>query len=168
MSSIPLPIGIFRPSTSGVYVPSYDQVATNDLWDFPVLAFIDNSAKESAHAALVLPDDFPATPSAVSFDVSWTSAVTTGNFQIDIDYRVVGGNDTESLDQATVQEALTVADVAPSVAHRRLLVNLAATASNFNSAASKVLELTLSRDGVDEVTSIAGEVFVVGLLLKFT
>ena len=57
----------------------------------------------------------------------------------------MGGNDVESLDQATHQESVTVADVAPSAAHELMKVTLSLTDTNL--AADDLVEIILSRDG---------------------
>lgn len=164
--TVPLQIGLFRARTSGVYAPSYDQVATNDLWDFPVLAFKKTTQKESAHAAFVLPVDFPATLAAVDFEIQWTSVLTSGTVTFDIDYRIVGGDDTESLDEPTPQQGISAIDSAPSSVNRRMTQVIPASGANFSSAGGKVLQLILSRDCPSETSGIAGEVIVVGLTMR--
>lgn len=161
-----LTAAMFRPLTGGVTLPSYlDKGSTN--FGGSVLCFADTAIKESAYTIIAIPDDFPATPVSVTFTVVWTSTITNGNFQCDIDYRLVGGNDTTSLNQAA-QQALTVADAAPTVAHRKLDVILSATAANFNSSQNNVLLLQLSRDGATESSGIAGDVLVALVNLAWT
>ncbi len=86
--------------------------------------------------------------------VRWTTTKTTGDVVWDFDYRAVGGDDAESLDQAGTQEAVTVTDSAPSAAHERLNVTVALTAGNF--AAGDTVEFLLARDGADASDTLAG------------
>lgn len=161
---IPILDASVKPDASGgVFFEPYSVKATNDFWDYLVLVFNDTATKDGVHGRFPIPSDYVGSP---KFIVVWTSGTTTGNFQIDVDYRCVGGNDAESLDQATAQEALTVADVAPSATDERMEVELAATAGNF--AANDTCQWIFSRDGVSESSGIADAVTVHEFLFEYS
>lgn len=165
--SLFLPAAMFRPYTGGVTLPSYGDVGSTNFRG-SVLVFADTAIREISYCnAFDIPSDFPAAPASVTATVVWTSAVTSGNFQVDLDYLLVDGNDTASMNQAAVQ-AVTAADAAPSVAHRRLFIDLIPTASNWNNAANKTIQILLARDGATEASGIAGNVIVFGVRISWT
>lgn len=168
MGAMFIPAAMFRPVGGAVSMQSYQDFATNDVWGGNILVFGDTALKEEAHSFVGIPQEFPTTPTTVSFLPEWTCVPTTGNFQIDIDYRIVGGDGTESMDQTGTQEAITISDAAPSVAHRKMRPSLAATASNFNSSSEKILECKIARDGVTETSSIAASALLFGVWLVWT
>jgi hypothetical protein len=98
--------------------------------------------------------------------VYWTSTLTTGDVVFDLDYRSIGGNDTESLDQGTFQESLSVTDTAPSAANERMLATFTVTASNL--AADDTLEFYFTRDGTDAADTLAGSAIVHEVIFKYT
>lgn len=154
-----------KPDSSGsVYFEPASILRTNDFFDEYVLILTDNgSSKVSAYMRADVPQNYVG--NAV-FVVVWTAAVTTNNVVFDVDYRAVGGNDTESLDQATAQESLTVTDAAPSAVNERCEAQLTATASNI--AAGDTLQIKLSVDGADASCTIGQKVQVIDLLLQYT
>ena len=95
----------------------------------------------------------------------WTTTAITGNVVWDFDYRAVGGDNAESLDQATVQEAVTVTDAAPGATDRRMEVSINLTSANI--AAGDTLEWLAARDGAASDT-IAAAVGLVSLELEYT
>jgi hypothetical protein len=143
------------PNASGVYVASYNDFATNDVWDSTVVVFPDSGLRDGIAGRFLIPSWFVSSPEIV---VVWTSTATTGNVVWDFDYRAVGGDNLESLDQTGTQEALTVTDAAPGAAHRRLAAAMAMTAANL--AAQDEVEFELFRDG-----AIAGDTMAASALL---
>lgn len=79
----------------------------------------------------------------------------------DFDYRAVGGNDTESLDQSGTQESVSVTDTAPGAANRRMEVSVNLTSSNL--AAGDTVEFLFVRDGTDAADTMAGSAMLFGL-----
>jgi hypothetical protein len=83
----------------------------------------------------------------------------------DFDYRAVGGNDTESMDQSGTQESVNNNDTAPGAAHRRLECELTLTAGNF--AADDEVLFTLFRDGTDAGDTMAAAAIVFQVLFEY-
>ncbi|NIQ92890.1 MAG: hypothetical protein GWN87_00755 [Desulfuromonadales bacterium] len=124
------------PDSSGrVFSEPFTIAATNDLFRRQVWRFADGASatKDCLHFAFLVPQDYDTT-GTTEFTVVWaTSVITAGDSAVwDIDYRAVGGDDSESLDQASFQESLTVTDDVASAAWERLTPSLTATASNFS------------------------------------
>lgn len=149
-------------STGNVFYEIYAIKATNDVFPQHVLIFNDTATKDGVFGAFPLPQNYVGSPSVV---IVWTSTATTGNVVWDFDYRAVGGNDAESLDQATYQESVTVTDAAPGAANRRLEVTIALTAGNF--AAGDTVEFALSRDGTDGADTMTAAAILHDVLLRY-
>jgi len=158
---VPIMDASVKPDGSGdAFFEPYSVKATNDFFDYLVAVFNDTGAKDSIHGKFPVPGDYVGSP---KFIVRWTSTATSGNFQIDVDYRSVAVG--ESLDQATAQEALTVTDVAPGTTDLMQEAELAATAGNFT--ANDLCQWILSRDGATEASGIAAAVTVHELLFEY-
>jgi hypothetical protein len=137
-------MGTLNPDTTGdVWPEPYSVKATNDLFDHMVMIFTDDgSNKNGAFGLFNVPQNYVGTPKIIPV---WTSTLTTGNVVWDFDYRAVGGDDAESLDQASYQESVTVTDAAPSAAHERNTPEMALTGSNL--AAGDTVAFKISLDG---------------------
>ena len=151
-----------QPNSSNVFFQSYDVVATNDVWDRMVLTFNDTATRDGIAGGFTVPKSYVAAPVIV---VVWTAVPTSGNVVWDFDYRAVGGNDTESLDQTSNQESITVTDAAPTSAHRRLEATMAMTAGNM--AVDDEVEFELFRDGTAADT-MAGAAHVFAVLFEWS
>ena len=152
------------PDTSGnVFFEPYPIKATNDNWGYLVLVFNDTATKDCIHFAFDVPQNYSA---GAAFIVHWTSTATTGDVEWDIDYRAIGGNDTESLDQATAQEALNQNDTAPSATDERMTTTLTTTVTNF--AAGDTVQGFFCRDGTDGGDGISAAVTVHSFLFQYT
>lgn len=152
------------PDTSGnVYLEPASVRQTNDRYPGLPLIFKDAAAKSSAGFRFDLPQDFVSAP---LFRVVWSTPTITGSVVWDVDYTAVGGDDTESLDPATDQEVLTVTDVAPAAANRRLIPSVAATAANF--AVGDTVVGKLSRDGLDAADTLADAVMLYDLVFEYS
>ena len=118
------------PDTTGrAFFEPYSVKATNDIFRHLVGVLNDPAAAE-AHGFY---GQFPIAKNYVgtaSIIVVWTTTATTGNFRSRFQYRAVGGDDAESLDQATFQETVSVTDAAPSAANERMEASFALTAAN--------------------------------------
>lgn len=151
-----------KPDSTGSVLPTpLDLAATNDVWDAFVFEFADTANRIGLHGRCTVPKNYVGTASIV---VVWSTTATTGNAVWDFDYRAVGGDDAESLDQAGTQESVTVTDAAPSAIWERMEASMALTSANL--AADDELEFTLFRDGAAADT-IAASVYVFSVLLQY-
>ncbi len=154
-----------NPSGGGagaVFPEPYAIKATNDKWNPLVWVFNDTATKDGLHARFVVPQDYVGSP---VFIPVWTATVTSGNVALELQYRAVGGDDAESLDQSTAQETLTVTDAAPSAAHERNTPSMSATAANI--AAGDLVELILFRDGTSGSDTMASALILFGLIFQY-
>jgi len=152
-----------RPDTSGdVYLQSYEEHATNDVWGLNVFVFADSGTRIGLKGAFNVPENYVGTASIVPV---WTTAATSGDVEWDFDYRAVGGDDTESLDQSGTQESVNSNDTAPSAAHERLTPSLSVTDGNF--AAGDTVLFELFRDGTDAGDTLADEALLFDLLFQY-
>ena len=150
-------------SSGGVFFEPYSVKATNDIFRHLVLIFNNSNAVEGVYGAFVVPANYANSP---VFKLYWSSIATTGDIKMDMDYRAVGGNDTESLDQATFQEALTVTDTAPSAIDERMEATMAATAGNF--AADDIVEFFLTRESSNAADTMAAAVILHALAFEYS
>lgn len=151
------------PDTSGnVFFEPYDVKATNDVWDRLVCIFNDTSTRLGLHGGFTVPKNYVGTAKII---VVWTSTATSGDVEWDFDYRAVGGNDAESLDQTGTQETVNNNDTAPTAAHRRLECELVLTSGNF--AVDDEVEFTLFRDGTDGGDTMTAAAIVFAVLFEY-
>ena len=151
------------PDTSGsVFFEPYNVKATNKVWDRLVLVFNDTATRIGCAGGFTVPKSYVGTANII---VVWTSTAITGDVVWDFDYRAVGGNDTESLDQTLTQEAVTVTDTAPGAVNRRLEASMALTATNL--AADDEVEFEVFRDGVAAGDTMAAAAMVFALLFEY-
>jgi hypothetical protein len=152
------------PDNSGnVFLEPYDVKATNDVWKRLVLIFADTATRIGLRYGFTVPKDYVGNPKVI---VVWTATATTGNVVWDFDYRAVGGDNAESLDQAGTQESVTATDAAPTTAHFRLETALALTAANL--AIDDEVECELFRDGADASDTMAAAAIVFAVLFEYT
>jgi putative transposon-encoded protein len=166
MATFRIPILGFNtiPDTSGnVFVEPYSVKATNDVWPYSIICFNDTATRIGIRGAFAVPKNYVGTPAVV---IVWTSTATSGNVVWDFDYRSVGGDNTTSLDQATVQQAVTVTDAAPSAANNRLEVSISLTAGNF--AVDNTVQFNFYRDGADGADTMAAAALLHGLSFQYT
>ena len=151
------------PDTSGnVFFEPYNVKGTNDVWDRLVAIFNDTATRLGLAGGFVVPKNYVGAPAII---VVWTATAITGNVVWDLDYRAVGGNDTESLDQVGTQESVTVTDAAPGAAHRRLEASMALTAANL--AVDDEVEFEFFRDGAAADTMAAAAILF-SLLFEYS
>jgi hypothetical protein len=149
--------GAMPDSTGRARLVPYNVIATNDLFQH-LVGVCDDPAAAQAHGfygAFTVPKSYVGSP---AIKVVWTTSAITGNAKLDFDYRAVGGDDLESLDQTTFQEALTVTDAAPSAAHERMEASMAITAANV--AIDDLLTWYLTREDGTGVDTIAAAVTI--------
>jgi len=152
------------PDAGGqVFFEAYNVKATNDIFRHLALIFNNSGATNGIYGAFVVPANYVGSP---VFKLYWTSTAITGNIKMDLDYRAIGGNDTESLDQATFQENLTVTDTAPSAVNERMEATMAATAGNF--AADDIVEFFLTRESGNAADTMAAAVQIHGFTFEYS
>lgn len=151
------------PDTSGnAFFEPYDVKATNDVWDYLVAVYNDTATRIGIHGKFDVPQNYVGTAKII---VHWTTTATSGDVEWDFDYRAIGGDDTESLDQAGTQESVNLNDTAPSAANERMTCTLNLTSSNI--AAGDTVQFTLFRDGTDGGDTIAAAVTVHDVLFEY-
>ena len=154
----------FLPDTSGnVVVEPYALSAVNDAWNPCIVKFADTATRIGLHGAFQVPKNYGATSAALI--IEWTANASTGNVVWDFEYRAVGGDDTESLDLATAQEALTSTDAAPTAVHQRLEKSVTLTAGNFT--VDDCVEFILYRDGTDAADTMTAAALLFNLFFEY-
>jgi len=145
------------PDSSGdVFFEPYSIKASNDVWNRLVLIFNDSGNKDGCQGGFVVPKNYVRNANLI---VVWTAATDTGTVTWDFDYRAVGGDDTESLDQSGQQEQVTATDNAPSTAQNRIETSIALTDGNFSVDDEVTFELF--RDTPNDTMSVSAIVFSV-------
>jgi len=151
------------PDNSGdVFLEPYSVKATNDVWEYLVTIFEDTATRIGLRGAFDVPQNYVGSPVII---VVWTATATTGAVEWDFDYRCVGGNDIESLDQTGTQQSVNASDNAPSVVNERLEASLSLTAGNF--AAGDTCQFELFRDGTDAGDTMSAAAIVHALLFEY-
>ena len=151
------------PDNSGnVFNEPYTVKATNDVWGYRVYVFNDTSTRDGLRGAFNVPKGYVDSAALI---VAWTTTETTGDVEWDCDYRAVGGNDTESLDQAGTQESVNGNDTAPGAINRRMELSIPLTDGNF--AEDDTVQFELFRDGTDGGDTIAAAVTLHGLYFEY-
>jgi hypothetical protein len=154
------------PDTSGnVWIEPLPVAATNDVWGHFVWRFKDTSTRIGLRGSANIPKNYNAS-GTTALIVVWSTTATSGNCVWDCDYRAVGGDDAESLDQTSNQESVTVTDAAPTAAWRRLAASITLTAGNL--LADDTLQFELFRDGSDGSDTMAADAYLFGLFLQYT
>jgi len=151
------------PDASGnIFIENYIVKATNDIWKHFPLTLNDTATRLGIYGVFNIPKNYVGTAKII---VHWTSTATSGDVEWDIDYRAIGGDDTESLDQATAQETVNINDTAPSAVNERMTATLVLTSANI--VADDTLEWGLFRDGTDGGDTIAAAVTVHDVLFEY-
>lgn len=152
-----------------VTLEPYSRLATNDFWKHLIIRIDEdgtNSAQLTTRAGFyftfTVPQNYVGSPKIF---IVWTATVTTGDAVFDVDYRAVGGDDAESLDQATAQESLTVTDAAPSAAHERNTPSVSLTAANL--AAGDTVEMFVGCDGTDGADTLAAARIIHDVIFEY-
>lgn len=152
-----------KPDASGdVFVEPFSVKAVNDQWERLVLVYNDTATRIGCEGGFVVPQNYVG---AASLIVVWTSSAIAGDVEWDFDYRAVGGDDAESLDQAGTQESVNQNDTAPTAAFRRLEAALALTPGNFSPGDE--VEFGLFRDGADAGDTMAAAALVFEVLFQY-
>lgn len=151
-----------RPDDTGeaFFEPEDLNFGSNDIAKQFVLALgsalaAQPTVKHGVYGAFRIPKNYVGTAVVV---IEWSATLTTGNVVFDFDYRAIGGNDAESLDQATWQESVTVTDAAPATARNKLSITQTLTSGNF--AVDDVVLFFIGRDGADGSDTMAGRAYL--------
>ncbi len=153
-----------QPDTSGnSWFQPYSITAVNDNFNHMVAVASSTAAKTGFYGTFHVPVDYTGAPEV---KIYWTAPITTGDTVFDFDYRAIGGDDTESLDQATFQESVTATDTAPSAVDERNIVTLPLTAGNF--AAGDTVEFYLARDGADVADTLASDTIITDAVFQYS
>lgn len=153
-----------RPDASGnAFVEPYSVKATNDLFDDSVLIFNDSGTRIGFKGKFQVPLNYVGT---ALIRPIWTSTAVAGNIVWDFDYRAIGGDDAESMDQATSQESVTVTDAAPTAVHNRLSPTLTLTSANIT--AGDTVEFYFVRDGTDVADTMAAAGILFDLMFSYS
>lgn len=155
-------------STGDAFYEPYRILATNDNFGHLILRCgASNSAQPTVKAGIYgcfrVPENYSTSATLI---IEWTSTITSGDVVWDFDYRAIGGDDTESMDQATYQESVTVTDTAPSAAHEKMTATINLTSTNF--AVGDLVEFFFGRDGADANDTLAGSALLQGLYFEYT
>lgn len=151
------------PDTSGdVFFEPYTTKATNDVWGRLVAIFNDTAARDGLRGGFTVPKNYVGSANLI---IVWTATATSGDVEWDFDYRAVGGNDSESLDQAGTQESVNSNDTAPSAVNERMEISIALTDGNF--AADDEVTFELFRDGTDAGDTMAAAAIVFQVLFEY-
>lgn len=122
----------------------------------------DGSTRTGMKGHVEIPQNYVGSAALI---VVWTSSATSGDVENDFDYRSVGGNDAESIDQATFQESVNQEDTAPSAAYERMELSISLTSANI--AAGDTLEWEYYRDKSDAGDTMAADMILLDLLLEY-
>ena len=150
------------PADTVFWVP-YTIYATNDVWAGQVAVFPDDGTRTGLHGWFTVPQNYV---DSADFRVRWTSTAVAGDLEWDVDYRAVGGNDTESLDQVGTQRSLNGNDTAPGAVNRRLdFVIPGAVDGDFSPG--DTVEFALFRDGTDGGDGMAASGLLFELIFQY-
>lgn len=152
-----------------IWLESQDVLATNDVWDGLILR-IDEAGANNAqlttrvgvHGRFEVPQDYVDTAVVIPI---WTATITSGNVVWDLDYRNVGGDDAESLDQSGTQGSASVTDACPSAAWERNTPSIDVTDGDF--VAGDTCQFFLARDGTDANDTAAGASLLYALMFQY-
>ncbi len=145
-----------------VFFEPYTIKATNDVWVPSVAIFPDDSTRTLLHGLFAVPQNYVGSANVV---IVWTATAVTNDVEWDFEYRAVGGNDAESLDQTGTQESVNGNDTAPGAVNRRLEFTIALTDGNF--AAGDTVTFALARDGTDGGDGMAADAMLFELFFEY-
>lgn len=162
---IPIIAWSVNPDVSGdVFFEPATVKGTNDFFQGQVLVFNDSGNDDELFGRFNVPKNYVGTANLV---IVWTTTAVAGDVEFGFAYRAVGGNDTESLDQATAQESLLSGnnDTAPSATNERMERTIALTDANF--AVDDTVQYIFSREGLDAGDTLAAAIRVFDLFFEY-
>jgi hypothetical protein len=157
--------GQLSPDETGrAFHEPYSVKATNDVWHHLVAVFNDPAGGQvhGFYGTFNVPKNYVGT---ASLKIVWTSTATTGNCRWRFTYRAVGGDDSESLDQTSNQEQVSVTDAAPGAANRRMEASVNLTSANL--AADDTVEFLIERNDDSGTDTMAAAATMHDLLIEY-
>ena len=149
-------------STGRCWTEPYDIAASNDVWKHLLWRFADPSSGQThgIYGQFLIPQNYVQSPLIIPV---WTATATSGNCAWRFTYRAIGGDNSESLDQTSNQEQVSLVDAAPGAAHRRLTPTVALTAANL--AAGDTVEFLFERNNTSD--TMAADALLHDLLFQY-
>jgi hypothetical protein len=155
--------GLVPDTTGNAYFEPYSVAATNDVWKHEILRLKDAAADCGVYGGFTVPKNYVGTAKIVYV---YTTTATSGSAYLGYNYRAVGGDDTESLDQSGTQESVTPAAAgAPSAAHERKEMSLSLASANL--AVDDFVEFFAFRDNDNGSDNLAADVLIHDILFEF-
>lgn len=154
-----------RPGSSGdVFFEPADIKGANGFFKGLVLVFNDSGNDDQYHFRFPVPDDYVDTANLL---IIWTTTAIVNDWEAGIAYRAVGGNDTESLDQATAQRSLLTGNnfTAPSALNERMESRITLTDGDF--AQNDTVQGHFSREGADAGDTLAAAIRIYDLFFEY-
>ena len=159
-----LPIlGVNLKPNDPVFPEPYSVKATNKLWRHYGFIFPDTGSRDGLSGMFTVPKGYIGTADIV---LAWTSIVIAGVLGWEFDYRAVGGDDSESYDQATAQETIILTDNAPTSVNNRLVVVGSLTDGNFSP--DDDVEFELFRNGAGSIDTLVGAAIAKRLFFQYS
>lgn len=135
---------------------------TNDRYPQIVTTFRDSGTKTGVGTNFTIPQNYTGSG---TFVILWAATATSGATVWDVDYTAISASG-ETFDPGTDQEALTATTTTNGTAEIGNSSSLAATGTNF--AAGDVVQVKISRDGVDAADTMAADAVVYAILFQYT
>lgn len=152
------------PLAAGLaFFQRFSEEATVARFDPMVLFFGDSGTRIGVNGSFTVPQNYS---SGAILLIVWTAVPTTGDVPWDFEYRAVGGNDIESLDQTGQQEQLTVTDTVGSATLERMEATISLTDGNF--AAGDTVQFELMRDGAQAADTLADVAILWDAFFRYT
>ena len=145
------PYSVKESNVSGTYM------------DGMVVVFNDTANRDKIIGRSFIPQDYVGTAEIVPV---WSSETTSNNAAWDFGYRGIGGDDTETFDQATPVEEVGIIDAAPSAKFERNTPTISLTSANL--AAGDEFCWALHRNGTTGSDTLADAVLLFDVRLKYS
>ncbi len=158
MPTLRIPIhgfGMAMDTSSNVFLESFASAlkATNGVFPRNVLVYNPSSTRDGSFGGFTVPKNYSGATTDPKIIVVWSTVNTSGDVEWDFDYRAIGGDDSESLDQVGTQETVNQNDTAPSASWEKMEASLTLTRGNF--AVDDEVQFGLYRDQTDAGDTLA-------------
>jgi len=158
---IPIVNGFALVGANVRFEPAATNFGANDRYKHGVFVFPDTATKDVLGGSFVVPQNYVGTAAIV---IVHATTATSGNVLWDFDYTAVGSSETG--DPSSDQENVTSGSVAADGTARDITfttVNL----TSANLAVGDTVLFNFGRDGVNEASGIAANVYVLGLFFQY-
>jgi len=161
LQRIPILNAFHAPDANGdtYWEPMGVTFGSNDRYNYLLLAFADQAAKEGVYVAFMVPLDYVGSPAIGGV---WTTTATTGDVIWDMEYTAV--DDAETLDPSSDQGSGTVTETAKGTARQANDFSMSLPASDF--APGDVVIGFFSRDGVND--TLAATAWIANLYFEYS